>query len=186
MRILKSMLLAGAVFAPLAGSAFAADYSAAVPTDSQTNTGFYLRSDVGASFLRWNAFANDTGLIAAIGAGYQWNDYFRTDITGQWAGGYNIASGNNIHTTKILANGYVDLANSSSFTPYVGAGIGYGWAYGATYGSTSGVAVAAHVGVAYNMTSNLALDVGYHLIDTVGDANQPVEHQITAGLRFKF
>lgn len=186
MKNLKFMLLAGAIFAPLAGSAFAADYSGGVPTDSQTNTGFYLRSDVGASFLRWNAFNNDTGLIVAVGAGYQWNDNFRTDITGQWAGGYNIASGNDIHTTKILANGYFDLANSTAFTPYVGLGLGYGWADGNTYGSTSGVAVAAHVGVAYNMTSNLALDVGYNFIDTVGDTNQPVEHQITAGMRFKF
>lgn len=186
MKTFKSLLLAGAVIAPLAGSAIAADYSAAVPTDSQTNTGFYLRSDVGASFLRWNAFANDTGLIAAIGAGYQWNDYFRTDITGQWAGGYDIATGNNIHTTKILANGYFDFANASAFTPYVGAGLGYGWAYGPVYGNTSGVAIAAHAGVSYAMSSNLALDVGYHFIDTVGDTNQPVEHQLTAGLRFKF
>ena len=186
MKILKSILFAGAVFAPLAGSAMAADYSAAVPTDSQTNTGFYLRSDVGASFLRWNSFANDTGLIAAVGAGYQWNDYFRTDITGQWAGGYNIGTGDTIHTTKILANAYLDLPNSTPLTPYIGAGLGYGWAYGDTYGTTSGVALAAHAGVAYAMTSNLALDVGYHFIDTVGDTNQPIEHQITAGLRFKF
>jgi opacity protein-like surface antigen len=186
MKTLKLMLLAGALVVPLAGGALAADYNAAVPSDAATNTGFYLRSDVGASFLRWSAFNNDTGLIAAIGAGYQWNDYFRTDITGQWAGGYNIGLADDIHTTKVLFNGYLDLANASSFTPYVGAGLGYGWAYGTTYGNTSGVAIAAHAGVAYNMTSNLALDVGYHFIDTVGDTNQPVEHQITAGLRFKF
>lgn len=186
MNTFKTALLAGAFIAPLAGSAMAADYNPSVPTDSETNTGFYLRSDVGASFLRWSNFANDTGLIAAVGAGYQWNDNFRTDITGQWAGGYDIATGSSIHTTKILANGYLDFANSTAFTPYIGAGIGYGWAYGNTYGNTSGLAIAGHAGVAYAMTSNLALDVGYNLIDTVGDTNQPVEHQITAGLRFKF
>jgi opacity protein-like surface antigen len=186
MKTLKLLLLAGIFVAPLATGSFAADYAPNVPTDSQTNTGFYLRSDIGASFLRWGAFNNDTGLIAAVGAGYQWNDYFRTDITAQWAGGYNISLADNIHTTKILANGYLDLANSTSFTPYIGAGLGYGWAYGNTYGSTSGVAVAAHAGVAYALSNNMALDVGYHLIDTVGDTNQPVEHQITAGFRFKF
>jgi opacity protein-like surface antigen len=186
MKTLKLLLLAGAVIAPLAGSAVAADYSAAVPSDAQTNTGFYLRSDIGASFLRWNAFDNDTGLIAAVGAGYQWNDYFRTDLTGQWAGGYNIGAPGTIHTTKILANGYVDFANATSFTPYIGAGLGYGWAYGGGYAGSSGVAVAAHAGVAYNLSSNMALDVGYHFIDTVGDTNQPVEHQVTAGFRFKF
>jgi opacity protein-like surface antigen len=186
MKTFKILLLAGAVVAPLAGSAIAADYSPDVPSDASTNTGFYLRSDVGASFLRWSAFNNDTGLIAAVGAGYQWNDYFRTDITGQWAGGYNIGLADNIHTTKILANGYLDLANATAFTPYIGAGIGYGWAYGNAYGSTSGVAIAGHAGVAYAMSNNLALDVSYNIIDTVGDTNQPVEHQVTAGLRFKF
>jgi opacity protein-like surface antigen len=186
MKTLKLILLAGVFVVPLAGASFAADYAPNVPTDAQTNTGFYLRSDVGASFLRWSAFNNDTGIIAAVGAGYQWNDYFRTDITGQWAGGYNIGLADNIHTTKILANGYFDLGSSNVLTPYIGAGIGYGWAYGDTYGSTSGLALAAHAGVAYNMTNNMALDVGYHFIDTVGDTNQPVEHQITAGFRFKF
>lgn len=186
MNTYKILLVAGALMAPLAGSAMAADYTPAVPSEVDTNTGFYLRSDVGASFLRWNAFNNDTGLIAAVGAGYQWNDYLRTDITGQWAGGYNTGSAGTIHTTKVLGNAYLDLANSTPFTPYVGAGIGYGWAYGDSYAQTSGLALAAHAGIAYNITNNLALDVGYHYINTVGDTNQPVEHQVTAGLRFKF
>ena len=186
MKTFKILLLAGAVAAPLAGSALAADYSPSVPSDASTNTGFYLRSDVGASFLRWSKFNDDTGLIAAVGAGYQWNDYFRTDITGQWAGGYDIATNNKVHTTKILANGYLDLANSTAFTPYIGAGVGYGWTSGDTYGQTGGVAIAGHAGVSYAMTNNLALDVSYNLIDTIGDTNQPVEHQVTAGLRFKF
>ena len=185
MKTLKLILLAGVITLPLAVSAHAADNFPAVPSDAATNTGFYLRSDIGASFLRWSAFNNDTGLIAAVGAGYQWNDYFRSDVTGQWAGGYNIGP-DTIHTVKVMANTYLDMTNSSDFTPYLGAGVGYGWAYGPVYGTTSGVALAAHAGVAYKITSNLAMDVGYHFVDTIGDANQPVEHQITAGLRFKF
>ena len=77
----------------------------------------------------------------SLGAGYQFNDWFRADLTGQYRakadfyasqrvtdlGNDNVYSDD--YTARksewlFLANGYVDLGTYRGITPYVGAGIG--------------------------------------------------------------
>ena len=70
---------------------------------------------------------------------------------------------------------------------HVGVGAGYGWVNRAGLGvSDQGIALGATVGASLDMTSNLALDVGYHFRDTMISGDDAIEHSVTAGLRFKF
>jgi opacity protein-like surface antigen len=95
------------------------------------------------------AFYNSTISAAMnfdLGVGYQFNNWFRFDVTGEYRGGshfqslYVINDATNINTgnpTQIadfyrgnisswvgLFNGYVDLGTWYGITPYVGAGVG--------------------------------------------------------------
>ncbi|WP_298428988.1 outer membrane beta-barrel protein [Rhodoblastus sp.] len=138
------------------------------------DSGFYLRGDVGvgmneasnlnstfatgatlASLGAWDGPVNvGDSTIIGFGFGYQFNSWFRADITAEYrssasynskvyyqytGGGSNCpvggptACGDNYSgSTRVglfLANGYVDLGNWMGLVPYLGAGIGF-----ATYG----------------------------------------------------
>ena len=123
--------------------------------------GWYLRGDVGFSNQRvdnirlsdptryqgLNSFSETTNFDSAgtyqLGAGYQFNSWFRVDVTGQYRGSANfkgtdllsfpfagsVASGiDNYSASKsellFLANAYVDLGTWWCVTPFIGAGIG--------------------------------------------------------------
>ncbi len=121
--------------------------------------GWYLRGDIGMSNQSANAltlasapfpagfqttgFGFDSAPIFDVGVGYQFNNWFRVDVTGQWRGRANlhasqfspvgaIAPGfteaDNYTGSKseavFMANGYVDLGTWWCVTPYIGAGIG--------------------------------------------------------------
>jgi opacity protein-like surface antigen len=81
-----------------------------------------------------------------------------------------------------MGNAYLDIANDSAFTPYVGVGAGYAFVKGAN----DGVALAGMAGVAVDLTQNIALDVGYRYRQTLVSGADPKEHQIMTGLRFSF
>ena len=127
--------------------------------------GWYVRGDIGYAV---NASRNDTTFHAydpaggdysssrfdssrfggdfsgGLGVGYQFNDLFRADVTGDFfSGDFNgrvssnsPCSGGSAGTgcsTKahssfragsLMVNGYVDLGTLAGFTPYVGAGLG--------------------------------------------------------------
>jgi len=134
----------------------------AAETGSQ---GFYLRGDLG--YAGWTEegdpslrlFDAGTGMTdtasfddarfgkpvsGALGVGYQFNDMFRADLTGDYFEGRFDGSGDadipcsgeaagtscagseraDYKATGIMANGYVDLATLAGFTPYLGAGLG--------------------------------------------------------------
>ncbi len=188
MNSLKSILLTSIVALPLAVSAQAADLGdGASPVTDSTMIGLYLRGDIGWSFLDVKGVDNDSTWVAGGGVGYQFSDFIRTDITGDFSGDYEIAPGADISTTTVLGNLYFDWANESMFTPYIGAGVGYGWVNGSGLASDDdGLALGAAAGVAIDITENIALDTGYRYrnIDVSGDNVQ--EHQATVGFRFKF
>jgi opacity protein-like surface antigen len=188
MRTLKNLLAASAA-SLLSTAALAADLPIApppmyAPPPVEDFGGWYLRGDIGfsnqsvkriemgdgrnAQLLSLNqTTAFDTAGVYQIGVGYQFNNWLRGDITGQYRGNSNFkgtdlvtfpASGivgngvNNYGATKsewvIMANGYVDLGTWWCVTPFIGAGIG-----------------AARINIA-NYTDNGAINVGY---DTGGN-----------------
>ena len=187
MNYLKLILWAGVVSLPLAAQAQAADNNAYVPDEVSTMTGFYLRGDVGANYLTSPAPANVWSWVGDAGVGYQFNDNFRMDVTGSWNTNYNVAPGATLSTAAVMGNVYYDWRNESPITPYVGVGAGYGWVNRTGIGmNDSGVALGVNAGVSLDMTSSLALDVGYHFRDIMITGDDAAEHSLTAGLRLKF
>jgi opacity protein-like surface antigen len=131
----------------------------------------------------------------SVGAGYQFNDWFRTDVTGQYRGAasfdalQSVTSGGDTYTDAytgkkhewlFLANGYVDLGSYHGVIPYLGAGIGasrntitdfndtntvLGGGGYAGSESTWNLAWALHAGVGFKVTENLIFDLGYSYVD---------------------
>jgi opacity protein-like surface antigen len=84
----------------------------------------------------------DSAPLFGVGVGYQFNNWLRADVTGEYRGkatfhGYDIVtSGGNMFTDEyrasksewlVLANVYADLGTWGAFTPFVGVGIGGSW-----------------------------------------------------------
>ncbi|MEM8750579.1 MAG: outer membrane beta-barrel protein [Pseudomonadota bacterium] len=126
--------------------------------------GWYIRGDISYDFRStgnptYNLPGNggvtsftsgsvDDSFNIGIGIGYQVNDYFRADLTGEYIfesdfrgstagicpdpdagdglpGAPCVSSDSSSYTTfKLLANAYFDLGHYNGFSPYVGAGIG--------------------------------------------------------------
>lgn len=202
-------LLAGGAAVP----AFAADIGeppiveAPQPVYEQPDVGgWYIRGDAG---YRWSDFRGshyvlygDPGNFGDLdgdldgsytlggGVGYQVNDYFRVDLTGDYLfdtdfrGSTEGFCGNGNPCTSsdrtsysavlLLANAYADLGTYHGFTPYVGAGIGGAhvkWDeltnsdddgdFSHKGGKDWRFAYAAMAGVSYCLSEHAKLDVGY-------------------------
>ena len=185
MRTYKKIILAGA-FLGLAGSAVqAADMDPAVPATTYENMGFYLRADVGWSFLDWSE-GNDNNWAAGVGAGYRFNDNLRVDGRFDYAGQYHVAPGADMSVTTALANAYFDIPTGTAFTPYLGAGVGYGWGTVDGGSDKDGFAYALMAGVGVNLSDSVELDVGYRFRNIMASGADPMEHQILTGIRFGF
>jgi opacity protein-like surface antigen len=185
MKHIRILLLASAAALPYAAVAQAADPIEEQPVMEQapaSDLGLYFRGDVGYSMLEWNGGDDDHGWVIGGGIGYRITDYFRTDMTLDWSGDYNVGTGNDLSATTVMGNAYFDLANDTAFTPYFGAGAGYSWVDNNANGVTLGLAA----GVAVDLSDNIALDVGYRLRDVMASGPDPVEHQFAAGMRFSF
>jgi opacity protein-like surface antigen len=172
---LKTLALAGAVLAGATTVAAAADLRGPVPVGLPPapvampiaeSSGWYLRGDVGVGVLNTgklgysdnnpNVTIVDKHLGAqihgGIGVGYQFNSWFRADITGEYRGsaklrlrdeysyqqpcllainaaqtcqvfGTNSGRGD-VSSLVGLANLYLDLGTWHGLTPYIGAGFG--------------------------------------------------------------
>lgn len=126
-----------------------------IPVAPAATGGIYLRGDIGykiysdpsGSFsnpvigdLRYERESLDNAWMIGVGVGYQFNNYFRSDLTIDYetkagATGYAPCGGcvpagsfstekADIDVWTVMLNGYVDLATWNNITPYVGAGIG--------------------------------------------------------------
>ena len=265
MRSVKCLVAAGAA-SLLSSMAFAADmpmitpppmYAPAPPADFG---GWYLRGDFGfsnqsiskrdyysypnlLSLQQQNSF--DTGGIFGVGVGYQFNNWFRADVTAQYRGNANfhgvdltsypdtgtVQRGSDTYSASkselvFLANVYADLGTWWCVTPYIGAGVGtsrntisnftdigvngtflFGTVPGlasASSGSKWDLAWALHTGLAYRVTPNMTVELGYSYMN-LGDgvtgalvtkdgvtANQAMtfkditSHDLKLGVRWNF
>jgi opacity protein-like surface antigen len=211
MKSTKTSLIAGIAAATIAAPALAADmpppvYKAA-PVVIETG-GWYLRGDIGFSNQKVDELTSpaytsavtvlkkevDAAPFGGLGVGYQFNNWFRVDVTGEYRGGAAFrgldsygAGSNDYWGTKsewlFLGNAYIDLGTWWCFTPFVGAGIGYSrntisnWRdinnqTGATaYADTNSqweMAWALHAGVAYKVTPNFTAEFAYRYV-SLGD-----------------
>jgi opacity protein-like surface antigen len=182
----------------------------APPIEEYVAAGWYLRGDIGMSNQRVKSLDNalftsaltvvhkdfDSAPIFGLGFGYQFNHWFRADVTGEYRGkanfhGFDITGTggtNDYRASKsewlVLANIYADLGTWYNFTPFIGAGIGaaqitisnfmdvntpqLGVAF-ADDTSKWNFAWALHAGVAYKVNSQLTLEFAYRYV-SLGDA----------------
>jgi opacity protein-like surface antigen len=162
MRSVKLLIAAGAA-SLLSSGAFAADMAIASPPPAyypppiEDFGGWYLRGDIGMTNTRGKFFApayNDattlsvsqlgheftSGTSFGLGVGYQFNSWFRADITGEYRSKVmfsgtdfaNIAGLgpiSDVYSARFsswvaMANVYVDLGTWWCITPFIGAGVG--------------------------------------------------------------
>ena len=184
MNSLKTSIAAFGLLAAIASQAQAADADPATP--SYADMGFYLRGDIGWSFLEWTGGNDDSALTAGAGLGVQINDYLRTDLRYDWAGSYRVAPGVDMDVSTVLGNLYFDIPTDMMITPYVGAGVGYGWGNVNGGKDKDGLAYALMAGASVSLTDAIDVDVEYRFRDVMSSGSDPTEHQITTGFRFKF
>ena len=172
MKQCSGIVVAAAWLVATVGSAAAADIYGAPPTaEAYAPSGFYLRGDAG-----WQ--------IAGGGIGYQWNPMFRTDLRFDYGFNYRLGE-DKLDFGTATANAYIDLPLNSVIKPYVGAGVGYGFVNADSGDDHDGVAMALTGGVTFDVSSIVAIDVGYRYRRVWGDFDLD-EHQVMAGLRLKF
>ena len=172
MRSVKFLVAAGAA-SLLSSVAFAADMPIAAPPmyapPVEDFGGWYLRGDIGFSNQRVDRLNNaldvnntssvqtlgfNTAGIFGLGAGYQFNNWFRADVTGEYRGNSQFfgtdavtspggVATHTYHATKsewlVMANGYVDLGTWWCVTPFIGAGVGMARVTIADYTDTGSV-----------------------------------------------
>jgi opacity protein-like surface antigen len=239
MRSVKILIAAGAA-SLLSSAAFAADMAIAPPPMPYAAPvadfgGWYLRGDIGFSNQSVKNIRNtnpalyanllsldertgfDTGGVFGLGAGYQFNNWFRVDVTGQYRGNTNFHGldltsfpnggatgfGSDVYNASksewvFLANAYVDLGTWWCVTPYIGAGVGTARVSIANF-TDSGVATlfppgsgvgpglvsaqtgsqwnfawALHAGLAYKVSPNMTVELGYSYLN-LGDGTTGVD-----------
>lgn len=183
MKIFKYAVVAFGLLAA-AGTAGATDVND-VPADTYAAMGFYLRADAGWSWL--SDKKDDSAFAVGGGAGYQYDENLRGDLRIDWAGNYDTRRENDaVGITTILGNAYFDIPNDTMVTPFVGGGVGYGWKSVDGGRDKDGFAFAVMAGASVEVMENLSLDVEYRFRDVVVSGDNPMEHQILTGLRYKF
>ena len=167
MRSVKFIVAAGAA-SVLSSVAFAADMPSIMPAPPmgyapapvmQDFGGWYLRGDIGMTNTTngklhvnaydtlpastvWNQYGHgfDGGTLFGVGVGYQFNSWFRADVTGEYrskvafkgqdffmfnpGGGLADTYTGGYKSWVGLVNAYVDLGTWWCLTPFIGAGVG--------------------------------------------------------------
>ncbi|MDO5536574.1 MAG: porin family protein [Desulfovibrionaceae bacterium] len=215
-RLVMALMLACAVFmAPGISSAYNGFYLTPKFLMTVQNTGTVERSG-GLSGFGLDEYSQFT-LGGALAGGYDfWPNYmipFRAELEVALRGnseaketGINGSSELTTNSTTLLLNGYYDFHNSTAFTPYVGAGIGFAFNYLGVDIKHNGQSDSADdrstnfawqvgAGVAYALTEDMSIDAAYRYLDLgyteVSSSGQsvgirPYNHEVTLGLRFGF
>lgn len=180
----RAMLLASVGAVLLGSAAIAADTEQPAVQDGSEGGPFYLRGDIGWSFLDMDG-SDDSALDVGVGAGVLWNDMLRSDVRLDWSGNYDTTI-SDLDATTLTGNTYIDIPLDLTFTPYVGAGAGWGWVDGDNGNDDSGFTWNVMAGATFSLTDSLALDAGYRYRDIVIDGDDFTDHTISAGALFKF
>ena len=181
-----------------------------MPIIEEVASGWYLRGDIGMSNQRLGSMFNvlynnatsvvnvqkdfDSAPTFGLGFGYQFNDWLRVDLTGEYRGKANFhgfdlvyspgAGTDEYRASKsewlVLANIYADLGTWYGLTPFIGAGVG---ASRVTIGDFKDIGVvgagggyadsaskwnfawALHAGIAYHVNSRLSLEFAYRYVN---------------------
>ncbi len=236
----STALASALIFSSLTG-AEAADFSfppqpvvsvpSAVPVPEYTN-GWYVRGDIAYGLMvdpemtqsgaRFGRESMDDTWGFGAGFGYIFNENFRGDLTIDYRLDADVTGGDRltgsqyetgVQSTVGLANLYYDFRVHETFTPYIGAGLGFSYNEtdtlsvfngGALVADIAGksepsLAAAAMAGFSYNLEGGWLVDAGYRYL-YLGDAKSGnfngvipevsiddiSSHEFRVGLRYEF
>lgn len=217
MKRMRLLSTAAAITFIGATSAYAADMPAPylLPAPQPEFSSWYLRGDIGITNQRlknldYARFATapgfewldkgsfDSAPLFGLGIGYNFNNWLRADITGEYRGkaaframdrfvnGVTLNTNDYTGTKRewvVLANAYIDLGTWWCITPFVGAGVGFanvtidnfrdinaiaGAGGYAGSASQTNFAWALHAGLAYQVTPAVTFELAYRYIN-LGD-----------------
>lgn len=177
----------------------------------------YGRVDVGGSFhqrptvSKGGAAVNpkiNSHAFGEVGAGCQVTDNMRIEVTGGYRMRASLTDTANtlkadLETYTGFLHAFWDITNYEGFTPYLGGGVGFAHHRflnvnlpgTASAGSNTSIAYDFTAGVAYDLSSNLMVDVAYRYVDlgvakssaaTTIRADDLISHEVKVGLRYKF
>jgi opacity protein-like surface antigen len=234
MSSVRILALAGAA-ATMSTVALAADFPPALQQPAYqsapaSESGWYLRGDVGVGVQRFQAFDHfqtnaafvwpaswqivqkqtDDAAFVDFGVGYQVNNWLRFDVTGEHRasakfkaiGSYHefcpggatcFDQYDGSHSAEVfMLNAYLDLGTWWCLTPFIGAGVGGAWnsvttvsdlgivntnapgfGFSSADASTWNLAWSAQAGLAYNVSSNLKLELAVRYLN-LGSIKTPV------------
>lgn len=174
--------------------------------------GAYVSGNLGVSFLEDSDLSAsgmsaelefDAGAALGLAAGYNLgafrvegelgyakNDIDKATITGLGSGRVS----GDVTSLSFLVNGYYDFVNSSPFTPYVSAGIGFARLDASLEGGDDDDDVLAYqvgVGVGYAVNEKVTIDLKYRYFATDdpkfdGIDAEYASHNIFLGIRYNF
>jgi opacity protein-like surface antigen len=168
--------------------AAAADFNAPMSPEPAGIGDFYIRGDIGWSFLEWNGGPDDSAASIGAGVGVMWNEVLRSDVRVDWSGNYEMTV-TDLDATTLLGNTYIDIPLDLIFAPvrpYAGLGLGWGWVDDDGKGDDSGFTFSLMGGAIFNMSEHWAIDTGYRFRDIMLDGADFTDHSVTAGALFKF
>lgn len=147
-------------------------------------TGAYVFASGGVSTILENKKGNKykESPLGVAGAGYHFNEVFRSDVSLQYRGvankNRNAFSFKDSHNYSVMWNAYINLTEAEDdFRPYLTAGVGYGRnemkKFTATVngvssehhgGKNDSVVWNAGVGAVMNLSKNIGVDFGYRYV----------------------
>ena len=172
---------------------------AASSSSAKSSADFYVRADIGADKLagKLNGVSQKFKVqpVYKIGAGYIFDEYFRADLNLRFKGSEdNKAKTVKAKSTALFLNGYVDLPNSTMFSPYATVGMGAAkskFKQSTVKLSKTTFAYNAGLGVRAKIQDNLFADLGYRY-NNLGNikkaANKVTQHsnEVALGLAYAF
>lgn len=152
----------------------------------------------------------DSGWTIGAAAGYRFSNfrvegelaYQANDIDETSAFGFSVDSSGDVAGTAFMVNGYYDFVNSSPFTPFISAGLGYANVEINDY-TIPGSGIPAYndddsvfgyqlgIGVGYSVNENVVLDLRYRYFATEDLEFDTTEvevnsHNFMVGVRYNF
>lgn len=186
----------------------------------EVGSGWYLRGDIGYNFNETSyefdylgEETDNTRIFGGLGVGYQFTQYLRGELNVGFLSSDSFDATDGVTSVSLendvwsgMANVYADLGTYVGFTPYVGAGVGMVYSKGTASVTAPLVDYSADdtqyafayslgAGVAYRMSQNWSVDLGYQYLSAPGleyvdvdtlDVDEGVDyHQVKVGLRYE-
>ncbi len=189
----------------------------AIAFSAEVVRGPYVSGQMGMSILRNSDLTDGISVVTlefskgwALGAAAGYNfgmfraegeiGYQKNSIDKVSVGSASASASGDATSTSFLVNGYFDFVNSSSFTPYVSAGIGMAKIKANDF-SIAGIAIGSEddtvfayqvgAGVGYSINKNMIIDLKYRYFATKDPEFGSIKanigsHNIYLGFRYNF